>query len=222
MTPTYDNGVVRLYQGDARELSGIPDESVHCIVTSPPYWGLRDYGLGPSVWDGDPEHEHEWGDLGPAHQSWTSPRWKGCNKENAIGQNADSGQFCSCGAWRGTLGLEPTIDLYVEHMVEIFRELWRVLRKDGTCWLNIGDSYSGYHGNSRVPDDKAPSNKPGYVENMRASTVGNGLKPKDLCMMPARVALALQADGWWLRSDIPERVILYLSLIHISEPTRPY
>jgi hypothetical protein len=88
-------------------------------------------------------------------------------------------------------------------MVEVFREVKRVLRSDGTVWLNLGDSYSGYHGNSRVPDDEAPSNKPGYIENMRASTVGvSGLKSKDLVGVPWRLAFALQADGWYLRSEI--------------------
>jgi DNA modification methylase len=82
------------------------------------------------------------------------------------------------GAWRGELGLEPTPELYVQHLVEAFREVRRVLRKDGTLWLNLGDGYAG------------------------SARQSNGLKPKDLCGMPWRVALALQADGWWLRSDI--------------------
>ena len=147
----------------------LPNESVQCVVTSPPYWGLRDYGC------------------------------------------ADQ------------LGLEPTPEEYTANMVQVFREVWRVLRPDGTLWLNLGDSYAGYHGNSKCPDDKAPSNKPGYTENMRAGMSiskskrierGSGrweggnnpatgaLKPKDLIGIPWRVAFALQADGWWLRSDI--------------------
>jgi DNA modification methylase len=93
--------------------------------------------------------------------------------------------------------------MYVSHLVEIFREVRRALRKDGTFWLNLGDSYSGYHGNSRVPDSEAPSNKPGYIENMRKSTVGvSGLKQKDLIGIPWMTAFALRADGWYLRQDI--------------------
>jgi DNA modification methylase len=99
-------------------LKDIPDGSVQTCVTSPPYWGLRDYG-----------------------------------EESQI-------------------GLEKTPQEYVEKIVAVFREVKRVLRDDGTVFLNLGDSYSGYHGNSRVPDDKAPSNKPGYWENMRPSSVG--------------------------------------------------
>ena len=136
-------------------LKTLAPESVHCCVTSPPYWGLRSYLKAD-----DPLKAHE-------------------------------------------LGSEATPDLFVAHMVEVFREVRRVLRKDGTCWINLGDSYAGYHGNSKVADADAPSNKPGYVENMRSTTVGiSGLKPKDLCGIPWRVAFALQADGWWLRSDI--------------------
>jgi DNA modification methylase len=91
----------------------------------------------------------------------------------------------------------------VAALVDVFREVRRVLRDDGTLWLNLGDSYAGYHGNSRVADADAPSNKPGYIENMRASTVGmGGLKPKDLIGIPWMVAFALRADGWYLRSDI--------------------
>jgi DNA modification methylase len=118
------------------------------------------------------------------------------------------------------LGLEPTIELYVEHLVEIFREVRRVLRKDGTLWLNLGDSYyggggahKGHHANPGLSKSSSRGGVPkGRGERLsgKALTCINGpnrfhqagLKPKDLCMIPARVALALQADGWWLRSQI--------------------
>ena len=130
-------------------LRELPDESVHCCVTSPPYYGLRDYGIEPQVWGGDPGCEHGWG----AHGALASERL--CCRQRrrpapdvAARRTAKTARhrrrpFCRhCNAWRGSLGLEPTLDLYLDHMVEIFRELRRVLRKDGTCWLNIGDSYS--------------------------------------------------------------------------------
>ena len=104
--------------------------------------------------------------------------------------------FCACGAWRGSLGLEPTPDLYVSHLVEIFREVRRVLRDDGTLWLNMGDSYAANRG-YQVKDSKHVD-----VGNHMGMSVPSGLKPKDLVGMPWRVAFALQADGWWLRSDI--------------------
>ena len=129
-----------LLQGDARHIP-LADESVDCVVTSPPYWGLRDYGVS------------------------------------------------------GQLGLEPTPDEYVAHLVAVFREVWRVLRKDGTCWLNIGDSYAG-SGKGQTATGCADPKQP-KLNGMKLAVpdIPNGLKPKDLCMIPARVALALQADG---------------------------
>jgi len=153
----------QLYQGDALEtLKQMEDESINCCVTSPPYWGLRDYGVD------------------------------------------------------GQLGLEPTPDEYVAKMVEVFREVKRVLRNDGTLWLNLGDSYVGSWGNyggqkrgmgsqrkiisgSRIHQEAYDG-----LEKWRPPTSNkiNNLKPKDLAGIPWRVAFALQADGWYLRSDI--------------------
>src|SRR5690349_23923541 len=97
-------------QGDARSVLGqLPTESVDCVVTSPPYWGLRDYGLPPVVWGGDPECDHEW--------------------------TADS-SCQQCGAWRGQLGLEPDPKEYITHLVEVFRDVRRVLKPQGTLWVN--------------------------------------------------------------------------------------
>jgi DNA modification methylase len=172
-------------------------------------WGLRDYGLEPTVWGGDADHAHEWGSIGPGHHPGQVPDGKAVTDENAVGQNAGSGRNCACGAWLGTLGLEPTPELFVEHLVGIFRELRRVLRKDGTVWCNLGDNYAANgttggggpvdkrtDGRNTTPGDKVRGRNP------ERKNVPPGLKPKDLMMMPARVALALQADGWWLRSDI--------------------
>jgi len=158
--------MIEIIQGDCREvLAGRAAESVQCVVTSPPYWGLRNYGLPPLLW-GD--------------------------------------------GWLGSLGLEPSPELYVSHIVETFRAVKRVLRKDGTVWLNMGDSYASGKGtcfnpgggeNSLGKERKEAGVHPldrGNVSTLQMS----GLKPKDLCGMPWRVAFALQADGWWLRSDI--------------------
>lgn len=152
--------VNKIIQGDALEiLRTMPDESVHCIVTSPPYWGLRDYGV------------------------------------------------------TGQLGLEKTPEEYVAKMVELFREARRVLRSDGTLWLNLGDSYAGSWGAQGRQGDGAVAGRSACAERQiaaaakKASHTGaipeaSGLKPKDLIGIPWRVAFALQADGWWLRSDI--------------------
>ena len=154
MAPSWDNGVVRLYHADARRIP-LPDESVHCVVTSPPYWNLRDYGLEPSVWGGDSECPHYWSDGVGAPGARSSDRKSGSKQQNANRRDGmPTSAFCGeCGAWLGTLGLEPTVDLYVAHIVEIFREVWRVLRKDGTCWVNLGDSYSGRRQGNLKPKD---------------------------------------------------------------------
>ena len=110
MNSTFDNGIVQLWHGSARDLSFIPDGSVDCCVTSPPYWGLRDYGLEPEIWDD---------------------------------------------GWSGTLGLEPTPELYTQHLVQIFAEVWRVLKPSGTVFLNLGDSYFG-GGGAHKPEHANP------------------------------------------------------------------
>ena len=143
----------RILEGDCLEvLRTIPDASVHCCVTSPPYWGLRDYG-------------HD-----------------------------------------GQIGLESTPDAYVARMVEVFREVRRVLRDDGTLWLNLGDSYasttkgSGGYGKSTLGPNKDLQNI--QFQKMDPRVFNPGLASKQLVGIPWRVAFALQADGWWLRQDI--------------------
>lgn len=138
-------------RGDAlASLREMPDASVQCCVTSPPYWGLRDYG-----------HTDQ-------------------------------------------LGLEETPELYVARLVSIFQEVRRVLRDDGTLWLNLGDSYAsdtkGSGGVGRSTLVGTPNDGNGQI--FAARRVAHGLKPKDLVGIPWRVAFALQAAGWWLRSDI--------------------
>ncbi|MEY4095700.1 MAG: Bordetella phage vB BbrM, partial [Acidobacteriota bacterium] len=153
MSICLDRDGVTIHNGDCLEvLRTMPDESVQCCVTSPPYWGLRDYG-------------HD-----------------------------------------GQIGLESTPEAYVGRMVEVFREVRRVLREDGTLWLNLGDSYA----NKGAKDSSAVGGFTG--ERIRAGAKGimdsrpreipDGLKPKDLVGIPWRVAFALQADGWYLRQDI--------------------
>ena len=139
-------------EGDCLErLREMPAGSVQTCVTSPPYWGLRDYG--------------------------------------------DEGQ----------LGLESTPEQYVANLVEVFREVRRVLRNDGTVWLNLGDSYAGsphWTGNTGRNRPTITDAAMGGTPPERRVLAGDGLKPKDLVGIPWRVAFALQADGWYLRSDI--------------------
>jgi DNA modification methylase len=178
----------RIEEADALTLlRELPDQWAQVCVTSPPYWGLRDYGLPPAVWGGTSGCRHAWGapqrgrhaDLLPAGRSRSRarPGASGCQGRAGL----QGGRFCRCcDAWRGSLGLEPTPDLYVEHLLAVLGEVHRVLRDDGTLWLNLGDSF---HRASRPCGAWA-------------------LKPKDLVGLPWRVAFALQEQGWWLRSDV--------------------
>lgn len=166
MIPYYDDGQVQLYHGDVRAvLRALPGGSAQCVVTSPPYWALRDYGIEPSVWGGAEACAHEWADSTRQAERYTGKRkWQHIAAEamaagvnvrdvdpNAWGhpQKSDTSICTICGAWRGALGLEPTPALFIAHTVEVFREVYRVLRDDGVLWLNIGDSYAsggGSHG----------------------------------------------------------------------------
>jgi site-specific DNA-methyltransferase (adenine-specific) len=135
----------QVHQGDALSfLRILPSSCVHCCVTSPPYWGLRDYGAS------------------------------------------------------GQLGLEKTPEEYVANMVEVFREVRRVLRDDGTLWLNLGDCYATRWGSKRSEGGAGLRDN----DRKRSGAVCTGFKEKDLVGIPWRVAFALQADGWYLRSDI--------------------
>lgn len=197
-------------QGNSRDiLKGLPANFFHCAVTSPPYFGLRKYDGGIEVWDGGSNCQHEWGRviLPPNAKSGAHQGDLGRNTNKAQDSfrfESNNGQLCSvCGAWRGQLGAEPTPELYVQHLVEICREVRRVLRPDGVFWLNIGDSWSGSNNGSNdyrgkgaslsANSEKYQGQKPGLPD---------GLKALDMVLIPSLLALALRADGWYVRSKL--------------------
>jgi len=196
-----------LYVGDALEvLRTLPDESVQCCCTSPPYWGLRDYGTG--TWEGgDPECDHRSPTMREGRNE-DRPKLAGSDATNAAQLRLAHRSACGkCGAVKVDLqlGLESTPEEYVAKMVTVFGQVRRVLRDDGTLWLNLGDSYnsighkkssSGY-GTTGLAGGQAQEHHP-----LRRENSAPGLKHKDLVGIPWRVAFALQADGWYLRSDI--------------------
>lgn len=205
-------------QGNCLELlRAMPAKSVHCIVTSPPYWGLRDYKIEPQVWGGDPACRHRWEKETVSREmrrgvnlakSKASTRGGG-KKAAAVGHQEFERSACAkCGAWRGHYGLEPTPEIYLRNTLLIFRELHRVLRDDGTLWLNLGDSYAGggHGGGGAFARDRVhladKNDQAVWKSAARNGRTPIGLKPKDLVGMPWRVALALQAAGWYLRADI--------------------
>jgi len=211
----------RVHHADCRDgLAALPDESVQCCVTSPPYWGLRKYdlpdmvwGAGPA-WPGGPPCEHWFEDCGARTVQPKRDHGHG-GFENATGTRGEQGHnaasggprslgsFCRiCGAWRGQLGLEPTPALYIEHLVGVFREVRRVLRGDGVLLVDIGDSYA-VRWSSRWDEARHGMSGGGRERDPRpASSWEDGLKPKDLIGIPWALAFALRADGWYLRAEI--------------------
>jgi DNA modification methylase len=199
----------RIMQGDVlKRLADLEDESVQTCVTSPPYWGLRDYGTAAWV-GGDPECDHieaEYRKGVNLAQSVHSTRG-GAKKIAEVGYRQFSRACGKCGAQRidSQLGLEPTPDEYVATMVAVFREIRRVLRDDGTLWLNLGDSYAARaSGNDRRGRDALdrPLHERQPLNGPRHAPRPPGVKNKDLVGIPWMVAFALRSDGWWLRSDI--------------------
>lgn len=140
---------VKIIVSDCLEaLRKMDAESVDCVTTSPPYWGLRDYGVD------------------------------------------------------GQLGLEPTLGEHLEAMIAVFEEVKRVLKKDGTCWVNYGDCYATSVNGRSAADTKALGTDDRTFRDKPFSTVQGVMKPKDLCMVPNRFAIAMQEAGWWVRSEI--------------------
>jgi len=182
----------KIIQGDVLGvLKTLPNEFVDCMITSPPYWGLRDYGT--ATWeDGDEKCDHA------TSRSRGEDIKIGDKQRTSEGSRPNIQTECKCGAKRidAQLGLEKTPEEYVANLVEVFGEIKRVLKKEGIAWLNLGDSYAG--NNSRTSSGRAGmgNEREGIFEK-----TGEGLKSKDLVGIPWRVAFALQADGWWLRQD---------------------
>lgn len=207
--------------GDALEqLRGLPDESVQCCVTSPPYWGLRDYGTA-KWYGGEPACDHKQGRPGAGRADGIVDER---SQRNRDGVGSMGGDCAKCGAKRidSQLGLEKTPEEYVAKMVAVFQEVRRVLRSDGTLWLNIGDSYAtgagavgncpgggkqgdawkGHRG-SRGGSSKQPHTGSAIGPLTQPNRMPlPGLKPKDLVGIPWATAFALRADGWYLRQDI--------------------
>lgn len=179
----------------------LADKSVQCCVTSIPYWNLRDYGLPPVVIGGDRDCAHVWNGAMRKGKSGghNSPKQQIKGVANYGEYPGSEHHTCGvCGAWRGQLGLEPTPEMYVEHIVMVFREVWRVLRDDGVIWVNVGDSYSNQGKTGGSGGNKNYTSVAGGYNRGKRET---GLKPKDLVGIPWMVAFALRADGWILRSD---------------------
>jgi DNA modification methylase len=203
--------VPSILQGNVIDvLRRLPPESVHCVVTSPPYWGLRDYGIPAVLWGGDASCPHDWERVPPRQrrspEDVQNPRSIQASHRGANVKLPMTRSCPLCGGWFGQLGLEPDPQLFVDHIAAVFDEVRRVLRPDGTLWLNLGDTY---HTDSPVRRSSAEAFSPAWDPSQTRSRGGNrrpavhlgSLKPKDLVGIPWRVAFELQRRGWWLRAD---------------------
>ena len=178
--------------GDCREkLKELPNNFFHTVITSPPYWGLRDYGTGKWI-GGDPNCSHI------AGTSRNDADREFGTKETLTVQYRDVCKDCGAVREDNQIGMEASPEEYVRKIVRTFQEVKRVLRDDGTLWLNLGDSYSS-GGRTSTTNQTVRGDKDYGVTR---PPVSGSIKPKDLVGIPWRVALALQEDGWYLRQDI--------------------
>jgi len=185
-----------IIHGDVMDgLKQIEAKSIQTCVTSPPYWGLRDYGTG--IWVGGKDDCSHFGDSKKSKHTITG------HKNNPTVGDAIYKTICpKCGAKRidSQLGLEETPKEYIENMVKVFRGVHKVLKNDGTLWVNIGDTYCGTGHKGDLVDPMFPERR-----NAQSTAINNkidGIKPKDMVGIPWLLALALRNDGWYLRQDI--------------------
>lgn len=251
-----------ILNGDAlTHLREMPDKKINMVITSPPYWALRDYGSEVEIiWDGDKDCEHDWeisdsmkinkmvrlreriekekwnvnskfvkGWIRPSREEFNKrkimnicpvcekefegkPTQKFCSKKclntlsnekrQSIEQNSN---FClKCGAWKGQLGLEPTFDLYIKHLCDIFDEVKRVLRDDGTIWVNLGDTYYSVSGGKFMNDNIGSKDRNELKGLAKANELKSGkeLEQKNLTLVPLRFAIEMQNRGWIIRNVI--------------------
>ena len=190
-------------------LRTLPENSIRCVVTSPPYWGQRSYGTEAQVWGGDPGHAHEWSETAPRRPRTANDA--GANStfgpDPSANYEARGGQECACGAWKGELGCEPTPERFVADLVEAFREVRRVLTDDGTCWVNLGATYATHPAGLTGPARWATSTM-GVRHHLGTEQSGAfdkrapGWKRKELVPIPWLFGLAMHEAGWWIRSDV--------------------
>lgn len=204
--PSYKENTSTIICADVLKVN-LEHHSIDMIMTSPPYYGLRKYDGEPQVWDDHNDCEHEWGNKSDKllNLQAGNPKFKRQWREQATAV-VNNGQFCSlCGVWRGQLGLEPTPELYIKHLCDIFDHLKPAMKPTATLWVNIDDSYSGYKG-GHYGDT---------IGNLKASTpcsegsrfeVGTpqttNVLPKSLIAIPERFVLEMMNRGWIRRNTI--------------------
>lgn len=211
-----DDFIDRILCGNTLDiLKQTPNESIDCVITSPPYWALRDYQTEPQIWDGNKKCQHEWkneeykrrssdGPPGFSKNRWDDESFNELRRDKPVRHS-----FCSkCNAWRGSLGLEPTFELYLKHLWQIFDEIKRVLKKTGTCWVVIGDTYGGSGCGTNDYRTEASKSIQGIGKNIELYKTGGiaqktkEVSAKSLCQIPSRFAIGMTDRGWILRNEL--------------------
>ena len=191
----------KIYQGNALNvLKSFSKDTIDLAITSPPYWGLRNYGEINETWDGDPKCDHEFTKPEKAFNSSQPTKWNTSAPE--IWNGGTSKNCMKCGAWQGSLGLEPDYNLYIEHLCQIFDEVKRVIKPEGSLYVNIGDTYSGapvsgkwgggFQG--KFSRDKAD------ISNVKNPKID--IQEKSLVGIPFRFAIEMINRNWILRNTI--------------------
>jgi len=211
----------KIIQGHVLEvLKQIPSEVVDCVVTSPPYYFLRDYGEGSeAIWGGDPSCDHEWVEYERASNCWSVPG-RGVygvkGEYNKAWVKSHKQAFCKkCGAWKGQLGLEPVWWMYIEHLNMIFHEIRRILKKTGTMFIVIGDTYFGGRGFNDHRVKKNFRTKINYEFRKEMQDKDPIYQPKCLMGIPYRLAFRLIEDGWIWRNNI-----IWHKVNHMPHPVK--
>ena len=169
----------KILQGHSLQLlKGLPSKSIHCVITSSPYWGLRSYNTEPQIWGGN------------------------ANCSHSTGFDEADGTCRECQAWLGEHGQEPTMKMWLAHEVLLFREVYRVLRDDGVLWINLGDTYATTPNGTAAATARQSGKDDRVFRDKPFSTSTPEIPAKNRLLLPARLAIALQEDGWWVREEV--------------------
>jgi len=213
----------RIYNENCLDtMARMPDGFVDCVVTSPPYYGLRSYGTEPQIWGGNELCDHVWGEQIKNPKLDTRPIELKIAQGGQVGSNVATqhwaqgnlGNFCQlCNAWRGELGLEPRFQDYIRHLLQIFAEVKRVLKPDGCVFVNLGDSYASSGGASRHFGYQDPKYKKGRDGNhVEPTAFPQSVRPKSLFNIPHRFFIGMTDElqfiqrnniNWWKRACMP-------------------
>ena len=191
---------IDLQIGDNREiLLKYPDKHFDCVMTSPPYWGLRDYDNPSLIFDGDPDYEHDWNENVRKVNLKGNNEYEQDNMKGTIESSQLESEFCSkCNAWKGQLGLEPTPELFIKHLADTFDIVKNKLKNEGNCFVNIGDTYSANRGYQVDGTKQVKGSQP----TIGMTSDKCGVPVKCLCMIPQRFAWEMIQHGWILRNSI--------------------